>query len=100
MILNYDKVMFHANNMTRDDDGELNYPHVENFINADVYTIAAYIYVLIGVLSLTEYGVRQHMTEIGFGNTAIVSLLINANCRGACDFPLWRRDDYGELFQQ
>jgi hypothetical protein len=71
MILNRDKIMFHANHMTRDDDGELVFPHVENFTNADVYIIGAYIYILIGVLSLTEYDVREYMTDY-LGNTAIV----------------------------
>lgn len=96
MILNYDKVRFHANHISRD-VFEDNVPHVHDLINADIYLIAAYIHALIGTLSMKEYDVRQFLTEQGFGNTVIVSLLINANLLGTSERPLWSRDEDGIL---
>ena len=96
MKLNIGKVKFHSSHISSDNFDDA-IPYIDNLINADVYLIGAYIHALIGVLSLTEYDVRQFLTEQGFGNTAIVSLLIEANCQGACEHPLWRRGEGGEL---
>ncbi len=98
MNLDYSKVQFHARHISTAGFGDENaVPYIHNLINADTYMIAAYIVRLISAFPMTEYDVREYLTKEGFGNTAIVSLIINANREGACDRPLWLRDEGGIL---
>lgn len=102
MKLDRDKVLFHAANIIllpdpEYDDERVDLPQIDEFINCDVYMIGAYLYSMIGAVRLTEYGLRHFLTRKEFGNTVIISLLINANIQGVSEHPLWWRDESGVL---
>ncbi|GLI98894.1 hypothetical protein [Sphingobium sp. BS19] len=91
-ILRYHVYSFEA---VYSDGGEVfKYP---NWRNASIYQIVAYLWQMIRRWNLDEYELRRRLENEGFGNTEIVSLLVNLYGEGQCEEPLWRHDGSGGL---
>lgn len=99
MKLDYEKLYYCVNSFPEIDDGDSVLPYQSSWDDAPIHLIVAYMWLIIGNVILTEDELREWMANDGFGNTEIISVVVNDFCEGACEVPLWQRDDQGVLRQ-